>query len=297
MPRRSLVSASRGGVVLIIVLMLLTLFGVVGLSLVLYARSATTSSRFHREAESLPGPDIDPELLLATFLGQVIYDVPDDESGVYSALRGHSLARTMYGYHGGARAPSASPLAADIVPFNGVGRLYAPSPFPAVNDRELINYTYYSEDPFLRDPERLGSRPNLMAPRGAYTGGLGAPYTYPDLNSTFLAAVRADGTVLLPSFYRPWASAPENGQFCDPHTGEINPRWAAQKKGIVALSDPATWFKYTALRPLPAFNPGFPAPEDGGGDVKNLIGGPGTLRRMKGQTPAYWNNDSLWIDR
>src|SRR6185437_10996268 len=97
-------------------------------------------------------PDIDPELLLAHFLGQLIYDVPDDESGVYSALRGHSLARTMYGYNGGARAASASPLAANIVPFNGVGRLYAPSPFPALNDRQLLNYTYYPGDAFLRDP-------------------------------------------------------------------------------------------------------------------------------------------------
>src|SRR5262249_22599521 len=152
--------------------------------------------------------------------------------------------------------------------------------FPAVNDRQLINYTYYSDDHFVRDPERLGSRPNLRMPRGAYTGGLGAPYTYPDLNSTFLAAVRADGTVLLPSFYRPWASAPENGQFYDPNTGQLNPRWSAQKEGTVSLPDAPPWFKYTVLRPLPSLNPGFPPPKDGGGDVKNVIGGPGTLRRM-----------------
>ena len=96
-----------------------------------------------------------------------------------------------------------------------------------MNDRELINYTYYPGDALLRDPERLGSRKNLMASRGAYTGGVNAPYTYPDLNSTFLAAVRADGTVLLPSFYRPWASAPENGRFYDPDTGVLNLRWSA----------------------------------------------------------------------
>src|SRR5260370_24081014 len=166
MLQRSLVPTPRRGVVLIIVLMLLTLFAIVGMSFVLYAKTAATSSRFHREAESLPGPDIDPELLLATFLGQLIYDVPDDASGVYSALRGHSLARTMYGYHGGARARSASPLAADSVPFNGVGRLYASSPFPAGNDRELINYTYYPGDALLRDPDRLGSRPDPPASRG-----------------------------------------------------------------------------------------------------------------------------------
>ena len=122
MLHRSLVSPPQQGVVLIIVLMLLTLFAAVGISFALYAQTAATSSRFQCEAESPFQPDIDPELLLAYFLGQLIYDVSDDESGVYSALRGHSLARTMYGYHGGAKAPSTSPLAADIVPFNGVGR-------------------------------------------------------------------------------------------------------------------------------------------------------------------------------
>src|SRR5207244_3903404 len=234
-----------------------TLLAVVGLSFALYAGAAATSSRVHLEAENLTRPDTDPEKLFAYFLGQLIYDVPDDESGVYSALRGHSLARNMYGYHGGTKAPSASPLAANIVPFNGVGRLYAESPWVAVNDRQLINYTYYPGDPFLRDPERLGSRPNLTASRGAYTGGFNAPYTYPDLNSTFLAAVRADGTVLLPSFYRPWASVPEKGQFYDPATGVLNPRWSANPAltpfaTTGPAADRASWFKCTVLRPLPA---------------------------------------------
>src|SRR5256885_2023058 len=98
MRQRSLVAPRRVGVILVIVLMLLTLLAVIGLSFVLYAQSVATSSRFYREAESPIQPDIDAELLVAYFLGQLIYDVPDDESGVYSALRGHSLARNMYGY-------------------------------------------------------------------------------------------------------------------------------------------------------------------------------------------------------
>jgi len=123
------------------------------------------------------------------------------------------------------------------------------------------------------------------------------PYTYPDLNTTFLAAVRADGTVLLPSFHRPWAVAvpgtvftPVDGEFFDRTTGKLNPLWSANAPAL------PPWFKYTTLRPLPALNPGFPGPEDGGGDVKNLAGAPGTLRRLVGSKPEYWNNDSFWID-
>ncbi len=55
----------RRGVVLILVLMLLTPFAGVGSSFALYAQATATSARFHREAESIIQPDIDPELLLA----------------------------------------------------------------------------------------------------------------------------------------------------------------------------------------------------------------------------------------
>src|SRR5207248_268980 len=111
--------------------------------------------------------------------------------------------------------------AANVVPFNGVGRLHADSPFGrlvpgvAVDDAQLVNYTFFRDDSqlpldqrFLRDPERLGWRaPDPAAARGIYTGGSNVPYTYPDLNTLFLAAVRAsDGAVLLPSFHRPWAA-------------------------------------------------------------------------------------------
>jgi hypothetical protein len=63
---------------------------------VFYADSAAKASQLAREGESQHSPDVDPELLLSYFLGQLIYDT-DDRMGIYSAMRGHSLARIMYG--------------------------------------------------------------------------------------------------------------------------------------------------------------------------------------------------------
>src|SRR5262245_58182583 len=87
----------RRGVILLVVISLLTLFAVVGLSFLLYANATATAARLSREAQVQGRVDMDPELLFSLFLGQLVYDAPDDERGVYSALRGHSLARGMYG--------------------------------------------------------------------------------------------------------------------------------------------------------------------------------------------------------
>jgi hypothetical protein len=340
-PRRAYPSP-RHGVILLVVITLLTLFAVVGLAFVLYAQSEAQAARLAREAETLTRPDTDPELLLNYFLGQLLYDVKDDESGVYSAMRGHSLARLMYGY---------DPDTPNDRPFNGVGRLHTygagveyggnnPSPPMYMNpfylapfqdaqgkpgnpidDFDLVNYTFFRDDPqvgavfgspFLRDPERINPLPNSGPPRnwwptaarpapwrtdpsqplGPYTGGVNAPYTYPDANNLFLAAVRADGTVLLPSFHRPWLGM----DTMDP----ANPAFWKWKSNTDQSSGsgqgrPMPWLKYQTLRPRPADHPDFPLPEDGGGDVKNLAGSPGTL--LPGTSPPqYWANDSIWID-
>ena len=78
-----------------------------------------------------------------------------------------------------------------------------------------------------------------------------------------MAAVKADGTVLLPSFHRPWLF------------------------GSNRLADNTNWTnaagKYLLLRPRPIdMGPAFPYPEEDG-DVKNLVGSPG-------------GNDSYWLD-
>jgi hypothetical protein len=333
--RRPSAASPRRGVILLVVVTLLTLFAVVGLAFVFYAQAEADAARLARDAESPSRADVDPETLLAYFLGQLIYDVNDDESGVYSALRGHGLARLMYGY---------DPDGVNDRPFDGVGRLHTygqgaeyQKPFPSpptyqnpfylplfrnaqgqaagnpIDDHDLVNYRFFRDDPqvvpllggpFLRDPERLNPRPNQgqsaappwrtdpTQPRGPYTGGVNAPYTYPDANNLFLAAVRADGTVLLPSFHRPWLGI-DSMDRADPAFW----KWLSNTDPTPGAGQgrPVPWLKYMTLRPRPADNPGFPPPEDGGGDVKNLMGAPGTL--VPGSSPPRtWANDSVWLD-
>jgi hypothetical protein len=269
------------------VLLLLALLTAVGLAFAYYADSHATAAALFREGQSQARPDVEPELLLAYFLSQLVYDA-DDATGLYSALRGHSLARTMYGWNDDDPGGNATP-------FNGTGRLHEPIRFGVngaavvLDGHDLVNYTCFRNrdgsltDGFVRDPERLGVRRGLdpkapqlldLARRGPYAGGFNAPYTYPDRNNLFLAAVRADGTVLVPSFHRPWLRDPN-----DPRTGfgpldPRNPNWYDKTK---------PWLRYLVLRPRPADHDGFPPPEDAGGDVKNLITSPG-------------GNDSIWLD-
>src|SRR5438094_6509691 len=95
----------RRGVILLVVVALLTLFAVVGLTFVLYAQRAAEQNTLAREAVTELRPDMDPELLLSIALNKLIFDDTNDEMGVYSAMRGHSLARTMYGWDARKIAP------------------------------------------------------------------------------------------------------------------------------------------------------------------------------------------------
>jgi hypothetical protein len=192
----------RRGVILMVVLALLTLFAVVGITFVLYATAEATAARVAREAEGPTRADLDPELALSLFLTQLIFDTTDDIYGVGSGLRGHSLMRTQIGL---------SDFNGFIGNgFNGVGRLHYPGPavLGPVDDYNLVNYTWFEADGFLRDPEHYGSRASPAARRFTPHVAGNPPYTYPDLNNFFLAAVKADGTVLIPSFHRPWLFNP-----------------------------------------------------------------------------------------
>src|SRR6516162_9478899 len=95
--RPALMPQRRRGFILLVVLGMLTLFAAVGLAFVFYATASQESAHLNLEGQSLARPDVDPELLFSYFLGQLLFDVPDDETGIYSALRGHSLSRNMLG--------------------------------------------------------------------------------------------------------------------------------------------------------------------------------------------------------
>src|SRR5262249_54514227 len=130
-------------------------------------------------------------------LGQLIYDSDNvTEDGVLSALRGHSLARSLYGDNS---------AGTNQTPFNGSGWLHYNLP-NGVDNASAVNYTYFkTQGDALRDPEYTGApRASWTAPLGTYSGGVNVPYTYPDHNNMYLAAVNGDGQVLVPSFHRPW---------------------------------------------------------------------------------------------
>lgn len=229
MTRQRHTSSKRSGVILLVVITLLTLFAVVGVTFVIFAQSEASAARVWRDGETLQRPDMDSEMLLAYFLNQLIYDTDNP----HSALRGHSLARSVYGKAGG------------TVPFNGTGRIHTNND-PTLDDFYQIDYTNYAGGA-PRDPDQYGS-PNV-------------PYTYPDYNNLYLAAVRGnDGAVLIPSFAR---TNPQVGQ------------------------------PWITLRPNPAYHTAFPAME-AGGDVKNLADSPGTLVDPVANT--FGNNDSVWMD-
>ena len=105
----------RRAVVLLIVITLLALFAVVAIGFVYYANSESTASAINRDTATLRKVDMDPEVLLAQIIQQLIYgggDVmlgpndfnpwsPTSPHGLYSSIRGHELSRGVYGYNPG----------------------------------------------------------------------------------------------------------------------------------------------------------------------------------------------------
>lgn len=289
----------RQGVILLLVVIMLALFLVVGLSFMLYAESEATASRIYREAFTVnyDRADIDTGALLNYALGQLIYDVKDDIDGCDSSMRGHSLARNMYGWQDPATTAFAL-VNRNTVAFNGIGRLptsaFNPNPpvLGAADAISLINYRFFQTDGFVRDPERLGFRANPLVPitqaTQPYGGGWNVPYTFPDRNNVYLGAIKADYAgsprVTVPSFHRP------EGTPFDLTPAQLASDDATANPWLIpSTANPA--LKYMVMRPRPAdmywngsSDPhSFPKPASITGDVQNLPGGAG-------------GNDSYWMD-
>lgn len=282
---------ARRGAILLIVLTMLALFAVIGLSFVLYSESEATAARIHKDRLSTPSDDLppDPNAVAGTFLGQLIYPVPDAGDATLSGLRGHELARLMYGFRDG------SP---NDVAYNGVG-MFSEVPAPAVpgitNRTEVVNFSYRPGSP-LFDPEHTGYRQDNTPAAGtpaagqALSGafvGKNAGYTYPDRNNMAVAVANPNtGEVIVPSFLR--------RRMFNTTQANLDLRIAPPgTNGVAAASD--DWLipngRYKIIRPRPAdHSADFPYPPmnpDGTytGDVQNLIYASG---RQK--------NDSIWID-
>ena len=98
MPRILTTDPRRRAAILYVVIVLLTLFLVIGIAFVLYAESQATSSRIFREATTYRDKYPTAEELMGWSLGNVIYDADDQlpgqqttafpgNNGIFSAVR------------------------------------------------------------------------------------------------------------------------------------------------------------------------------------------------------------------
>lgn len=276
---------SRRGVTLLMTLAALTMFALVGLLALNYARDQAEVARIN----STPGGGGGGEQALPSdgfgefnsFLAGLVFDDEDTGRGLANAMRGHSLVATKYG-----RARFGQPDAYPVLAFAGVGTFGGPTQSPAfggLDRRQIVNHRLFRGMTAVLDPEYNGERPLPLPPAGQpvnYTGTYfpkNAPYTYPDVKDFFLAALcPATGEVLVPSFHRPHLFGTLN---------PANPNWTNAQG------------KFLTLRPRPAEHPNFPpvaANADGtfSGDVQNLPGGFAQIQGLG----AVQRNDSLWID-
>ena len=321
----------RKGMILLVIIAFLALFTIMGLTYLLYADAQLRFSidEIKRlDKRNYRSFDLSTEYLLNFFLERFIYDQPDREAdpyatatgginyepqSVYSALRGHSLARNMYGYNERVGIYAGQPAILAGVndrAFSGSGKLankQVTIPGTSVTGFEnlFVNSTYFKSfgQTQIIDPER-GARSSSTVPAN-YSSSWNAPYTYPDYNNIYLAWLRSDGAlnqygsmVMKASFSTESTFGKMDASGLPAFTSTPNPNW---------FNDQG---RYMSIRPRPvdnlipadyaaaAGNQGqlnqiinqrilegnlIPYPGADGMDVKNLESYPG-------------GNDSIWID-
>ncbi len=218
-----LARSRRRGAILLVVLALLALFAVIGLSFVLYAENAGTSSRIWREKEEnrdKQPPDAGSAASAA--LNQIVSGAVDPSSG----FNGVDLARLLYGF---------DPSLNNDIPYNGVGLVHEQLTLPTgngtatpsspllINRAEVINYSLARIGPAV-GPAGLAPVLKIDAEHTQANGTVrqcaaatddtqlarmifipkNAPYTYPDRNNVLVAVVDpTSGRVIVPSGHRP----------------------------------------------------------------------------------------------
>lgn len=285
----------RGTAILITVFFLITIMMVMGLALVMYAARERAAALAYQDAVSgvtLSVEPPSPENTVNQFLSALIYDTPDDGDALTNSLRGHSIARAMYG----SRYDFSTPVwSGALVPWAGVGVFHDTGNFgnATLNGQDRVKFVNHTLQtvggaPALIDPEWTNVRAitnnspvpafsTTRADTGAYYIGKHAGYTYPDLKNYFLGARDpATGEVVVQSYHRSWL-------FGD--LAPTNPMWT-NAIGIMHT-----------LRPRPAEHPNFPrVPPDADGvyrgDVQNL---PGSYRYDQTLKRYISQNDSLWM--
>ncbi len=281
-------NVKRSGMILLIVVAFLSMFLVVGTTYLLVADSIRRTSDFDLNATDKRSdyalmPDIDSRYMFNFMLGQILYDVADPVlatggSGkvltTNSALRGHSLARDIYGGY--------NALGVNDRPFQGTGK----------NEAELnfANYMVFGTSGVgIRDPEK-GVRETPVYSRW------NPSHTIADKNHYYLGQYVTDGTdgntTIVPSFYRSsvfgsmavpfaantnWTNA--QGKYLTPRPRPFD-NLSTADSASVAGNQIAT---INLINQRISESKLFPYPEADGLDVKNLKGYPG-------------GNDSIWID-
>jgi len=181
----------RSGMILLIVVAFLSMFLVVGTTYLLVADSIRRTSDFDLNATDKRSdyalmPDIDPRYMLNFALGQILYDVVDPTFDATtgkilttnSSLRGHSLARDIYGGY--------NALGGNDRPFQGMGKDTATE----LNGSPNYMVVGPTNGVGVRDPEkgtRTTANPNLTK-----ISSWNPPYTFANNHHLYLGSYKLD---------------------------------------------------------------------------------------------------------
>jgi hypothetical protein len=289
----------RGTSFVLIVVVMISFAAAVGVAFALFAGQALRQAQAHKQAAGGGGTPVprapEPTGTLNKFLSALVFDVdvPDGSNvlatneAATNALRGHSIARSMYGGQIGNATPWAGvgPFSESMADPGGTagGAPYAGMGLSG-NRSTAVNFTQmaFNNIPLLLDPEYTGHRGTAADTKSGVYVGKHAGYSYPDTKDFFLGALDpATGQVVTPSFHRDWVFGA-----LDP----TNPNWTNTGGRLLTLRPRPG---QPAVPEHPKF-PRVPPNADGTytGDVQNLSGG---YYYDAGTQQYVARNDSLWM--